>query len=130
MSRLTFNINLFKSIRLDYSTPKQVYQILDSEFDFDFDPCPKKPRFDGLKIDWKERNFINPPYGSEITKWVDKALEEQRKGKLVVMLVASRTDTRWWHKLMRNAKEIRFIKGRLRFDNENPAPFPSAIVIL
>jgi len=73
---LTFNINLFKSSRLDYSTPKQVYQILDSEFDFDFDPCPKKPRFDGLKIDWKERNFINPPYGSEITKWVDKALEE------------------------------------------------------
>jgi hypothetical protein len=28
------------------------------------------------------------------------------------------------------ASEIRFIKGRLKFDDqENPAPFPSAIVI-
>lgn len=73
---------------------------------------------------------MNPPYGREIAKWIDKALEEQGKGKLVVMLVVSRTDTRWWHKLMRNAKEIRFISGRLKFDGQNSAPFPSAVVIL
>ncbi len=47
------------------------------------------------------------------------------------MLVASRTDTKWFHKLMEYAKEIRFIKGRLKFDNyKNSAPFPSAIIIL
>ena len=127
---MSFNINLFKSSRFTWKTPKEVYQTLDAEFEFNFDPCPSNPKSDGLKIEWKERNFVNPPYGREITKWVDKALQEQKKGKLIVMLVASRTDTRWWHKLMRNAKEIRFIRGRLRFDGRNSAPFPSAIVIL
>lgn len=127
---MPFNVSLFKSSRTDWKTPRQVYQTLDAEFDFDFDPCPSKPKFDGLKVDWKKRNFVNPPYGREISKWVDKALDERRKGKLIVMLVASRTDTTWWHKLMRNAKEIRFIKGRLKFDDKNSAPFPSAVVVL
>lgn len=128
---MVFNVNLFKSFRLNWRTPKAVFQVLDAEFDFDFDPCPSDPSFDGLVVDWGERSFVNPPYGREIVKWVDKAVDEYGRGKLVVMLVASRTDTRWWHKLMREACEIRFIKGRLKFDDQaNSAPFPSAIIIL
>ena len=126
-----FNTNLFKSQRLDWNTPKAVYQILNAEFNFDFDPCPKDPKFNGLKIEWGKRNFVNPPYGREIVVWVDKGIKEYKKGKTVVFLIASRTDTRWWHKLMNHATEIRFIKGRLKFDeHKNSAPFPSAIVIL
>lgn len=121
---------MMSSLKLDWKTPKVVYQVLDSEFQFDFDPCPVDPKFDGLIIDWKERNFVNPPYGNEIPKWIKKGYEEYKKGKTVVFLIPSRTDTRWWHNYVMKADEIRFIKGRLKFDNQkNPAPFPSAIVI-
>jgi len=118
-------------MRLDWKTPKMVYQILDAEFHFDFDPCPQNPKFNGLEQEWGRVNFVNPPYGREISKWVEKALEEYSKGKTIVLLVASRTDTKWWHDLMRCADQIRFIKGRLKFDDsKNSAPFPSAIIIL
>ena len=128
---MTFSKIMFKSQRLDWSTPKAVFQVLDSEFNFDFDPCPKNPKQDGLNVEWGERNFVNPPYGRAIAKWVNKAIEEHKKGKIVVLLVAARTDTAWWHKLMDCASEIRFIQGRLKFDDiKNSAPFPSAIVIL
>lgn len=43
---------LFSSLRMDWKTPKAVYQVLDAEFGFDFDPCPPKPSFDGLAISW------------------------------------------------------------------------------
>ena len=42
----------FSSLRLDWKTPKAVYQILDAEFSFDHDPCPTKPTVDGLKSEW------------------------------------------------------------------------------
>lgn len=106
-----------------------MFKTLDAEFNFNFDPCPAKPKHDGLKIDWGERNFVNPPY-SEISSWCEKCYIEWRKGKLIVLLIPSRTDTKYWHKYIMKATEIRFIKGRLRFGNatEN-APFPSCIVI-
>lgn len=120
----------FSSQRLDWKTPKAVYQILDAEFNFDFDPCPTNPKGDGLSIEWGKCNYVNPPYGREIPKWIAKGYEEYQKGKTVVFLIPSRTDTQWWHKFVMKADEIRFIKGRLKFDDqENSAPFPSAIVI-
>jgi len=118
------------SERLNWKTPKRFYEVLDAEFHFDFDPCPVKPAFDGLEIEWGKRNFVNPPYGREIPKWVKKGFEESCKGKLVVFLIPSRTDTKWWHEYIMKAEEIRFIKGRLHFDDaKNPAPFPSAIIV-
>lgn len=47
------------------------------------------------------------------------------------MLVPARTDTLWFHDYVYNkAKEIRFIKGRLKFgEAKNSAPFPSMVVI-
>jgi hypothetical protein len=85
--------------------------------------------------------FVNPPYGNAIPKWVKKSYDESLRGALVVMLVPSRTETRYWHEYCMKG-EIRFIKGRIGFINrtllnfkENEklkitaAPFPSAIVI-
>jgi hypothetical protein len=124
------NWGLFTSIRGDWKTPKALYQALDAEFHFDFDPCPTKPKVDGLKTEWGNTNFVNPPYGKEISNWIQKGYQENLNGKTVVFLLPSRTDTRWWHEYIMKAAEIRFIKGRLRFDDQkNPAPFPSAIVI-
>jgi len=120
----------FSSQRLDWKTPKGVILDLEKEFGKLFDPCPINPTFNGLTIDWKTRNFVNPPYGTEIGRWCSKAYLEANKGKMVILLVPSRTDTRWWHNYIMKADEIRFIKGRLKFDDhKNSAPFPSAIVI-
>jgi hypothetical protein len=120
----------FSSIRLNWRTPKAVYQILDAEFGFDFDPCPPKPSFDGLNVEWGNVNYVNPPYGRQIGRWLQKGYKSFLNGKTVVFLVPSRTDTKWWHDYCMKASEIRFIKGRLKFDNQsNNAPFPSALVI-
>lgn len=77
-------------------TPPDLYAQLDAEFHFDFDPCPypKPADFDGLTCEWGRRNYVNPPFGSIIhqgrkkgpTAWMRKAIEEQRKGKLSVVV--------------------------------------------
>lgn len=123
---------MFSSQNNNWKTPTDVYNKLNEEFCFDFDPCPlrENPVFDGLTIDWGKSNFVNPPYGKELKKWIRKGYEESLKGNKVVMLIASRTDTSYWHEYIMKAKEIRFIKGRLKFGNaKNSAPFPSCIVI-
>lgn len=122
----------FSSQRLDWQTPTDTYNKLNEEFHFDFDPCPHNPNFDGLVCEWGNSNFVNPPYGREIGKWIKKGTEEYKKGKLVVFLIPSRTDTKWWHDyIMKYATEIRFIKGRLKFKGAtNSAPFPSCIVVM
>lgn len=74
--------------------------------------------------------WLNPPY-SEIDKWVEKAYRETRNDNtVVVMLIPSRTDTRYFHNYIYQRTEIRFVKGRLHFnDSKGGAPFPSMIVV-
>jgi hypothetical protein len=77
-------------------TPPDLYAKLDAEFHFDFDPCPYPlpEGFDGLTCEWGGRNYVNPPFGSIMhqgrkkgpTAWMRKAIEEHRKGKLVVIV--------------------------------------------
>ena len=127
---MPINKGLFLSQRLDWQTPDEVYEELDKEFHFDYDPCPREPTVHGLLIDWGKRNFVNPPYGRVIQNWLRKGYFEALKGKLVVFLIPSRTDTRWWHEYVMKADEIRFIKGRLKFKGAKwNAPFPSCIVV-
>ncbi len=119
----------FSSLTDHWSTPHSVWAALNDEFHFDFDPCPLNCDIDGLKIEWGKSNFVNPPY-SNLKAWCKKAYEESLKGKTVVMLIPSRTDTAAWHDYCMKAQEIRFIRGRLKFgDSKSSAPFPSAIVI-
>jgi hypothetical protein len=76
--------------------PPEVYQPLHAEFNFDFDPCPYPlpPGFDGLTCEWGRSNWVNPPFGSIMhegkkkgpTAWMRKAIEEQWKGKLSVVV--------------------------------------------
>jgi hypothetical protein len=78
-------------------TPPDLLERLAAEFGpFDFDPCPYPlpEGFDGLTCEWGQRNYVNPPFGSIMhqgkkkgpTAWVRKALDEWRKGKLVVLV--------------------------------------------
>ena len=118
----------FMSTHDNWSTPKDVYDELNKEFNFNDDPCPIGGS-GGLDKEWGTRSFVNPPY-SKIKDWCKKAYEEWQKGKTVIMLIPSRTDTRYWHDYIMKATEIRFIKGRLKFGgSKNSAPFPSAIVV-
>lgn len=55
-------------------------------------------------------------------------------GETIVLLVPARTDTTYFHDYIYGKAEIRFIRGRLKFEDENgaamnPAPFPSMVVI-
>lgn len=118
----------FSSSTDNWSTPKEVYDSLNKEFKFNDDPCPINGT-GGLEREWGTSSFVNPPY-SDLKNWCKKAYEESKKGKTVVMLIPSRTDTKAWHDYCMKSTEIRFIKGRLKFGNsKNAAPFPSAIII-
>ena len=52
----------------------------------------------------------------------------------IVLLIPARTDTAYFHDYIYGKAEIRFVRGRLRFTDDNgnaadPAPFPSMVVI-
>ncbi len=121
---------LFTAASTHWETPVDLYESLDAEFHFNDDPCPLFPVNDGLFRPWGTSTYCNPPYGQNITQWIRKASWEGRLGKTIVCLVPSRTDTYWWHEYIMAAKEVRFIRGRLKFGGAtNGAPFPSAVVI-
>ena len=104
----------------DWKTPKWLYDKLDREFDFDYDPCPLNSEFDGLVIPWGNRNFINPPYSRKLKEeFIRKAYLESRKGKLCVMLLPVSTSTKIFHDIIYPNAEIRFIKGRVKFIGTN-----------
>lgn len=131
---------LFTSDSDEWETPQAFYDLLDTEFHFTLDPCAtaenaKCKKFytkeqDGLRaLWWVHTVFVNPPY-SQIKEWVRKCYEEAQSGAAVVMLIPSRTDTRYWHDYVMKAAEIRFVRGRLKFAGaKNSAPFPSAVVV-
>ena len=134
----------FSSQKDDWETPQELFDQLDRMFHFTLDAastdenakCEKHftAEDDGLKQSWAgETVWLNPPYGRQIGKWVQKAFEEgQKPNTFIVCLLPARTDTAWFHDYIYRQKgvEIRFIKGRLRFGNStNSAPFPSMVVI-
>ena len=77
-------------------TPSALLRKLSERFHFTFDPCPypKPDDFDGLTCEWGSSNYVNPPFGSIMhngkkkgpTAWARKAIEENRKGKRVVLV--------------------------------------------
>jgi phage N-6-adenine-methyltransferase len=117
-------VKLLSSRKSDHwQTPPDFYKKLNQEFNFDFDPCPFKHdlnKWNGLEIDWKKRNFINPPY-SNVKVWIEKALKEIEKDNadVCVFLVNANTDTKWFHDYIYKKHEIRFIKNRICFIDEN-----------
>lgn len=140
------NQGLFSSEKQDWCTPQQFFDELDAEFHFVLDAaathqnskCKRyfTPEDDGLIQNWDMGGavYCNPPYGKEIGLWVKKAYEEAQKGTTIVMLIPARTDTKYFHEYIYHKAEIRFVKGRLKFTDENgtpkgTAPFPSMVVI-
>ncbi len=136
----------------EWETPPSIFKLWDEQYHFTIDVCatPENTllsRFwtitdNALSKNWKhEICWMNPPYGREIGKFMQKAYQESLMGAVVVCLVPSRTDTRWWHEYAMKGRIV-YIRGRLKFINRtfpswrsdgnfkvSPCGFPSAIVI-
>lgn len=140
---MSINKGLYTSSTCEWATPQKTFDELNLEFNFTLDPCcnsdnKKCEKFftkedNGLVQDWGGYTvFCNPPYGKEIKYWVKKCSEEAKKPNTkVVLLMPARTDTIVFHEyIYKKAHEIRFLKGRLKFnDGKNPAPFPSMVIV-
>lgn len=107
-------------------TPRHITDALGT---FSVDPCTNSnaPFFhalsnakhdlgdDGLSWDWVDRVWLNPPYGSEIVKWLDK-LYDHGNG---IALVFARTETVWAQKHMSICDGFNLLKGRISFISSN-----------
>lgn len=144
---------LFSSNKNDWETPQKLFDELNNEFHFTLDAatsdknhkCPHyyTEQTDGLSQDWGgETVFCNPPYGSVATGvWTEKCYRESLKpNTTVVLLIPARTDRASFHDFIYGKVEIRFLRGRLRFEvdgkpildkngRESVAPFPSMVVV-
>lgn len=109
--------------RTDWGTPPWLFQRLDREFRFTVDAAAspenaKCRRFwtleeDGLAQDWTDEVvFCNPPYGAGVGRWVRKAA--MGRG-VAVLIVPTRTESRWWCEWALHASELRFVRGRVHF---------------
>lgn len=136
----TFTTLHFSSLTPEWVTPDGLFNQLDSEFHFTLDVCATientkcdqcfTEQIDGLNQEWDGACWMNPPYGRSISKWIEKAYRESLNGITVVCLLPARTDTRWFHEYCAKSNDIRFIKGRLKFNgSKHNAPFPSMIVV-
>lgn len=141
------NKALLSSKKMDWRTPRKLFYDLDCEFNFGLDAAASRENAkclnyftketDGLSQSWAGYGavFCNPPYGRETGAWVKKAYTEHLRGvDTIVMLIPARTDTSYFHDYIYGKAEIRFIRGWLKFMDENgeatnPAPSPSMVVI-
>jgi hypothetical protein len=131
----------------EHYTPQEIiHAVIECMGAIDLDPCsnsktapnvPAKCHYtvedDGLVHAWHGRVYLNPPYGREISKWIDKLRSEYDADNVTeaIALVPARTDTDWFDRLIEGYRLHCFVHGRLVFiGNDNSAPFPSAIVYL
>lgn len=116
-------------------TPPEIYNNLNKEFHFDFDPCPypRPENFDSLELSWGNSNYVNPPFrksdgvnGLGPTAFVRKAIEEYRKGKTSVLLLPVQS---YVMKLVEAGAQIRSM-GRVQWlevESKKPWKSPSPI---
>lgn len=133
--------NYFKSNSEEYETPPEIFEPLQKEFDLQLDVCATKENTkcdlfftkeeDGLTKEWDRSFWMNPPFGRNLKKWVQKAYEESQKGVIGVLLLPVRSNTIWWHKYIIDTKaEVRFLKGEIKFVGyERGLWLPFAIII-
>lgn len=139
---------MFSSESELWGTPDRLWLPIQKKWGpFTLDPCADETNnkadcyFDqkanGLEQRWDGRVFVNPPFNRKkkmyVGPWVEKALDELDTCELIVMVLPTKTDVKWWQRLvMLRAKEVYFVEGRVKFvqpGKDNSAPFPSAIVL-
>jgi hypothetical protein len=116
--------------------------IIDDLGPFDLDPCACIPqpwpcaknqytiKDDGLKSDWFGRVWLNPPYGTQCGRWLEK-LAAYKNG---IALIFARTETKMFINFVwEEATALLFIYGRLYFhrpdgSTQGNAGAPSVLV--
>lgn len=138
---------LFTSKSDSWETPEWLFSELNLEFKFTLDAAASEANHlcldyfsennCGIKNSWKGHNvFCNPPYKTKLQRaFIMKAHYEYEYNNVTsVLLIPARTETKAWHEHIFKSSEIRFVKGRLRFNKNGepapyPSPFPSAVII-
>jgi phage N-6-adenine-methyltransferase len=135
-----FTEERFAAKSVEYETPLSLFEPLNAEFGFELDVCATHDNKkvdncytmaeNGLKQHWVGTCWCNPPYGREMPKWIQKAIDTSERGFTVVMLIPARTNTGWWHDLVLPNAEVRFVRGRPKFNGgKHGLPFPLAICV-
>ena len=112
----------------DWKTPKKIYdQFIETGY---IDCFPYKAQYDEFKKEYREQKlFVNPPF-SKMKQVADWVWHQHIDNKcLVALLIPARTDTKYFHKLLKLQPEIVFIEGRLHDNESNSAPFPTILLI-
>lgn len=129
----------------EWYTPQGIIDLVCRMFgEIDTDPCsnsheaptvPARTLYtkddDGLAYTWTGKTYLNPPYGTEISKWTDKLIADYRDGHVeeALALLPARIDTVWFSPLYEYL--ICNVRGRLQFANSPyNAPFPCVVVYL
>jgi len=116
-----------KTGKHDYaSTPKWFYNFIVNELGF-VDVCLDPNQFDFFRHELPCRAYCNPPF-SRKAPFIDRACEEAKKGKLIVMLLPFDSSTKWFVKAHEECKaSIVVIEGaRL---HSRKAVYPSMLLI-
>lgn len=143
---------LYTSETPEWYTPRIIIDsVLELFGAIDLDPCsngkgdaanvPATEHYtredNGLARAWHGKVYMNPPYGREVAQWVEKVIAEYQAGNIseAIILIAARTDTRWFNLLVNYGAMWCAVEGRLLFTTpgvktSNAAPFPSAIFYL
>lgn len=110
----------------DWETPRWLME----HFKNHYDPCPLNHDFDGLKCNWESPAFVNPPYSSPL-EWVEKAIEENKKGCKVALLLRVDVSTKFYRRIMEQNPHVLFFNERLKFSESKESPnFSSMLVFL
>jgi len=115
-----------------HMTPQRVVDYLLDEYNIDwdmyFDPCPYHSKFDGLKISWKKKNAVNPPY-LLLGEFVTKALIQRKMNKITYFLYPLSRSDKWYFQLLTRFKIIYF-PFRLKFEGSKDPAFQTHCLVI
>lgn len=157
MNRSGNSRNAGKGERSDWQTPDYLFKKLDDIFMFTIDVAANKDnakcdifineKQDAFKTNWhtapirNSRFFLNMPWGREYRKrtgikpidWVERLIDQYRRGRNGVMLCSASVNARWWQRAASYASIIVFPAGRVNYTHPsaklNQCNFDSTILV-
>lgn len=113
----------------DWKTPSKLYEFFINNNYIDVAPFQSNEDY-LIKEFHDQKLYCNPPY-SKNKQFIDWCYKQIENGCVIWLLIPSRTDTRYFQRIMNDGKLLYFIKGRLKFnDGDMGAPFPSVLIKL
>jgi site-specific DNA-methyltransferase (adenine-specific) len=122
-----------------WTTPQWFIELVRSVRPIALDPCANQytrwgrvniiAEMDGFSRHWAAYCggedpglvFVNPPYGREIERWVEKMATQAKVGCEILGLLPARVDAGWCHDhVFRTADAYLLWRGRIQFENGPP----------